>query len=367
MTIWKKEDLPIFEAGDSWDVMISGNGKTMVAFNYNMDVLYINNYGTWRDITPPGTFYYRTFASGIGTGSIRTSYNGNIIMFVNYSDSVDRDVLCISRNSGYTWSEIGPNLDINYYAIDNLAKYILVGEAYQIYYSSDFGQTWTGFTTTGYIEGVYISPDGSTWFITLDGSSLLVSTNHGQSWHLSSNAPFPYDTGTTWMATDETGQIIYRVGEYNDGVGFNQPAVSRDRGATWTLLNVIRDNNRYQENIVCSANGKIVLYCGYGGPEAYLSTNSGISWEAITTLSSEAVMEIAVSASGNDLIIGTNYTYDYGLHTYTPGHVWTCILGNFYTIKAISSAAFETAVNKVSDIIKIRANKYASVPKEKRV
>jgi hypothetical protein len=213
---------------------------------------------------------------------------------------------------GLNWSIVNQlPLGINYgtVAMSATGQYQTVGgNIGTIYYSSNYGQTWTPVTLAGNITSIAISASGQYQIICAFGTNgIYYSSTYGQTW-ATSNAP----TGNNWYQVCNSAS-----GQYASACPYNNTFIyySSNYGQTWTASN--QTGNFY--GIACSASGQYhVAGVGTGGGGIYYSSTYGRTWNVSNiTTTAGYVQYAAMSATGQYASLVTSgssiwITSDYG-------------------------------------------------------
>lgn len=387
-------------------ITISASGQYQLAAGYTYGIYYSTNYGqTWAAGFPsggnffnvamsangqyaiaciasggsPASAIYQTilpfFTAGSSTNLLTTSIQTNAIIFSDGSTAVSADPPLDYGTFGLNWTQSGSaSLVCLCVAMSASGQYQIAGQSAgyasnsgTIYYSSNYGQTWTAVTsspsnswgtvamsTSGQyaiicvsdnsvsVPGpVYISSTyGQTWSATTlsvcgsvtisasgqymtvvnqsggvsssSANGIYISNNYGQSWTRTYSAQ-----GTYRVAMSASGQYQYATWYATGGDNF----YSYNYGQTWasmTGLSALGSATTYIQGIVCSASGQYIS--AVNGNTFYYSFNYGKTW-ATATASSVASYNggPAMSSSGQYIVVGgwgnniIYYSKDYGV------------------------------------------------------
>jgi choice-of-anchor A domain-containing protein/uncharacterized repeat protein (TIGR01451 family) len=232
-----------------------------------------------------------------------------------------------------TWTPAGsfPQGEMVWTITNDQSGKMLVGTVGgKMYRTSDNGTTWTRINSDMTVTYIWsIACVGNNRMFAATEKGLYSSTDNGASWSLSSFAgkdvraitvdktgvlfagTWGYgiakstDNGTTW--TDVTNNLAVNavhtiaVSAQNElyagtfGAGIEK---STDHGASWTKLNVGYD---YVWSLAIAPNGS--LYAGTYGDGAFRSTDNGQSWTRSSSLSSQYIYSVAVSADGKNVYL----------------------------------------------------------------
>ena len=271
------------------DVYLSANGKFMA-------VAQQGNY-----LTPASIFYstdynvnYATSALTKNWRSITGTTTGDAI-YALQGDTTENGIpynreIWKSTNFGVSWTQQTPPSDFqnakpNRIRVSGDGKYQLINDGRtngfgKLYLSTDYGATWTSknlTTSTGTVNSVAISANGSVQYCEISGTSegLLTNTGSGgiyRSVDYGVNFNRVNTTDPIWnLSCDATGRIICAT--TNIGV-----ITSRDYGQTWKELTITGANS-----VSVSPNGNIIwLGCINQGStnQLYFSDDYGQNFTA---------------------------------------------------------------------------------------
>ena len=191
-----------------------------------------------------------------------------------------------------------------------------VPSGYNIYYSTNYGATWTlatGFLANGTFNSINMSGNGQYQIATIYGTSSVFykSSNYGATWTASS-----YNVGP-WLRSclSYTGQYQYITNAYTVSVSAGGVYYSADYGATFTLVTPAA--TLVWVGICCSSTGQYVT-AGSSTGAIYYSSNYGVSYTASALTG--YVATLSCSASGQYQIAGTYGSYLYYSTNY--GATW---------------------------------------------
>jgi hypothetical protein len=219
--------------------------------------------------------------NGVG---VACSYDGRFVMKLGNS------AYCyLSKDFGNTWSSL-TNLGTNYQSSCSMSangKYILLGTG-QL--STDFGDTWSS-KYSG--NDVKVSPTGRYMVIVSNNATIYYSSDFGvsfSSWTDSNNS-------ISWASVAISGD-----GTTAFAVRNSSPATvwtTANSGTSWTEI-YSNPNNVSFGNISCSQDAKYILLglAQNQSGDMYLSSNYGVSFAAVSGLSSGNYFKTAISANG---------------------------------------------------------------------
>jgi hypothetical protein len=132
-----------------------------------------------------------------------------------------------------------------------------------MYYSSNYGATWTANSSSGGWASIACSASGQYQLAPIYGGGIYYSNNYGVSW-TQSNAP-----NANWQTVVCSASGQYQMGTiYGSGIYY-----STNYGVTWTLSGAQSANWPF---ISTSQNGLYTLVCAGSGTGVYLSTLTNI-------------------------------------------------------------------------------------------
>lgn len=198
----------------------------------------------------------------------------------------------------------------------------------RIYFSSDFGTTWTAKGPSEYWTGTWMSSDGNKVLALTSDGKLYTTNDFGETWNYSTAIPsfkfvvlssdaeklalvksdgegiyFSNDYGTTWVKktpADKTGWKSLAAS--SDGTKFIaiqglNISVSSDSGETWTTTGPTLTSRNYGwQSVASSADGSKYVVGSVRG-KAYYSQNSGEDWFPLMT-SDDFIRDVAISEYG---------------------------------------------------------------------
>jgi hypothetical protein len=291
--------VPGLSTSGNWVGMcISATGQYQSITNQGNYIWYSSNYGqSWTSVTSTGTAnFYAICMSASGQYQTAT---------VNQSGSI-----YISSNYGVTWTLVPNTAASNWQAINMSAsgQYQSTathtgGTLLGIWYSNNYGQTWTQSQTSGlttrnwYFIGISASgqyqnacePDGTIWY----------STNYGQSW-----------TQVNQVFAGARGICMSASGQYQSACTYNTGTsgtiwYSNNYGQTWTQSASILVYGL--ETICMSASGQYQCVVGFGTSGGlYYSTNYGATWTLSNAAASALFYSVCMSANGQYIAYGLN-------------------------------------------------------------
>jgi len=423
-------------------ITISASGQYQLAAGYTYGIYYSTNYGqTWVAGFPsggnffnvamsangqyaiacvasggnPASAIYQTilpfFTAGSSTNLLTTSIQTNAIIFSDGSTAVSADPPLDYGTFGLNWTQTG-SISTTWFACAMSAngQYQIAAQSSgwsansgTIYYSSNYGQTWTAVTNSpsNSWSSVSMSASGQYAVICVGNSSIevpgpvYISSTYGQTWSITtlsvcgntaisasgqymavanqsngvsgSSANGTYvssNYGQSWTRT-YTAQKTYRVtmsatGQYQFTTSFVPLGnhYSYDYGQTWTSMATLTAFNANIQAITCSASGQYVS--ATNGGTFYYSSNYGQTWASGTSGSS--FNGIAMSASGQYQVAGgwgNNLIY----YSKNYGQSWTSqsVPGNITTVAMSANGQYITGTSGFNQTVSGAGFIYTSI------
>jgi hypothetical protein len=287
-------------------VSVSANGQFQCVVNSYGDVYISNNYGntsTWTLVYNIGTapeFDVNTSLSNSiavsANGEYVTACNGSqIFVSNNYGESMSWKVV-----KTFTTTQIYVSISLN----GQYQTVLSCGN--NMYYSSDYGETWNTLTDTNSVlynslnmfQYASISVSFTGMYQTIVCEHIYVSSNYGLTWN-------EMDNIIDGLTNDEnyqhnwTGVSVSSEGQYQTAVDSGGYLyTSSDYGNSWKYItNGIRQ--QLWTGVSISANGKFQTALEFGG-SIYFSTDYGVSWNITTStvVQNRNFQAISISANG---------------------------------------------------------------------
>jgi hypothetical protein len=186
-----------------------------------------------------------------------------------------------SFNSGQSW---GPIIVIN----DNISisglvrsgKRIYAGSAQKIYFTTNFGTTWTTVNAQGLRPGFRFNTEfnksGPNFLLSYSEIGVGYSSDKGKHWNYTLSGFSPASTIDNAITYSGTTLLS---GTHSDGV-----YESEDNGNNWSKIGTTNNNDTLSNGNIFSIvkKGNIILAgtCGFG---LYRSTDNGVTWTHITS------------------------------------------------------------------------------------
>jgi len=217
--------------------------------------------------------------------------------------------LYLSDDGGNTWNQIYPAGDIDVFwkdaALSSDGRYIIVISSTSAYVSNDFGSTWTDTSLSGDFTRVACSYDGI-YMYAVKSEKLNKSSNYGVDW-----------------VEDETYLSVFSVCCSSNGsvvaitrkTATDQVCFSFDYGENWTFSNEIANRTPFDPSISCDSSGNKFLFSpnptsGSSSTNGYLWLDRGdTEWNIIPYISKKVFADqtgncVAVSPDGLTMLIG---------------------------------------------------------------
>lgn len=228
------------------------------------------------------------------------------------------------------------------------ALYTELGSQCKLYYSTNYGQSWTlKWTFTGNALPHDIACDSA-------ADTVIVCT---RTFYIGGRIYLSKDGGTTFAETRPAGNVdrswwfvdcsddgeFLMAGVYGGGTGSytgGRIYISLNCGDTWSEVRPSGDTSYYWEDGCCNSDGSVLVVHKYGN--SYISTNGGSSWTPSAAVA-ENVNFISCSETGQYIIIaGNDYDYcrvsnDYGASWNTQ--VFKTSSKNWYGVKVLRDAS----------------------------
>ena len=322
------------DRGDTWNYFsddvrgfaVDTNGEIYAGSNYSGVKRSNDTAKTWMQFALSGTKIWDVVLCGNGKFAC-PSDSGTY-----YSSDVGKTWLYRPYDTPFTWNLIsdkrGHLFVLRYYGGD-----------FQLYRSSDFGETWQSpvLPLQENVWRVYVEDDGRV-FITTD-TQVLTSTDAGETWtELSFSNGNPRSIGRDASANLLVGSSngIYRYHESNDSWeelndGIHARQIERiqftsagsilvlslenwyrstDGGANWTVLkfdSTVTGLSAYAPILSTSA-GSIFIAVAFQNECGFLrSTDDGVSWRKISVLSNYYFFYGLAESSTGDLYAADGY------------------------------------------------------------
>ena len=301
-----------------------------------------------------GSVFNLTNGTNKGTISAISNYTADVSAIARTAalQAYDNSVAITAQSSldytlfGQNWVIITTSFTFRSCAMSANGQYqVGINASSIIYYSSNYGQTWTAASTSG-LSLYRIAMSASGQYITAvpqNASAVAVyySSNYGQTWTA---------TSQTFVANNSTTVCMSASGQYQSFCTWTTGIWnSSNYGVTWTQSSASTALN--YSTICCSASGQYLCVAVYNAPSQgiYYSSNYGQTWTLSTpsTFYYTPYQGICMSASGQyvtaALFLGTNNGAGGGgiIYSSNYGQTWTqsASITNVWTVICAMSAS----------------------------
>jgi len=240
------------------------------------------------DLTP--------FASGTLTfEDVALSTDGNVQL-----TCLNGDFMRVSTDRGKTFTSVGPFSGSFYRCAvsgDGIIQLTTsFGSSGSVYMSTDTGTTWAVTTapTGDSYRDLALSSTGAIQMGATLGGLIYVSTNTGATWA-------DIGAGTDyWFSCDmsNNGTVMAAAAGTSSG-GSGRISVSTNSGATWTQYGPTLS----WTSIAVSGNDGSIMLASAFAESVYLSTDTGVTWVAISSLLQTRWEKVDISDDGTSMII----------------------------------------------------------------
>ena len=285
--------LPIGTGG--WTIVaISASGQYQTGYAINSNRLYSSsNYGrTWT---------YLQLANINYIVSIVISASGQY----RVATTNDVDGLYYSSDYGKTWTLNNSLIYCSTICMSASGQYATVHSDGAVYYSSNYCVTWTlSYALSRGNVLIACSASGQYQITRPPNGGIYYSLNYGQTWTLSN---ITTDVFPSSGAMSASGQYATITTDYENGV-----FITSDYGKTWTH---ITDYIGIYTMLSVSLSASGQYQVSSGDSHVYYSTNYGTTWDLGTPLVIGGIMNCAISANGQYILVASS---DYLLQSITP-------------------------------------------------
>ncbi len=277
---------------------------------------------TWTQVLQPGNATYIS-------RRIATSTDGNTLIIpsagVIYT-STDAGSTFVRRNLVLVVGA-SPNVQaINSIACDTTGQTIYVATTTVvdvIRKSVDGGANWSGLTASGSALWLYVKCSSNGQYIytcRTTTTNIYVSTDSGSTFNTSSTTIL---SGTiSSIACDVTGQYVLVTPSISNTAIYR----STDYGSSWSALTAsIIDGTKTISEVVCNSTGAVILARTTQLGKLILSTDSGTSFNEITSAGDKTWSAISISGDGTRMIASTTAVIAADGSVTTPGSVWLSV------------------------------------------
>ena len=293
--------------GQNWNRLSAGLPSGYITW----DSAAISATGQYQTISgtssPSSTFYSKDYGrSWIASTGISPYRFYSISMSASGQYQVGGTAYGIGRafysnNYGASWIQVIENADVRGTCISASGQYACISTTATVYCSSNYGVSWATPFSLSYISGLYqtiaMSASGQYQITVLSNQSYVL--NKGGIYYSS-------DYGVTWTQSNITTinpqhGAMSASGKYACILMWNTSdiCISNNYGVTWTYITTDIPFGGYPENlfnIAISASGQYqVIGKDYG---LYYSTNYGITWDEGFYAENMVFKSVAISANG---------------------------------------------------------------------
>lgn len=191
-----------------------------------------------------------------------------------------------------------------------------------IYYSHDFGYSWSGSVAALTRQWIAVACDSSGMNVlaAVNNGDLYLSTDGGIGWATTGTSYFNNQEGWNAVASDSTGQYLYAAAS---GIYY-----SNNGGTTWSTSNA---DNADWISMTCDSTGQYVAAAVSNG-YVYTSNDYGHSFAAQTSenqdwigIASDATGQYLIAAeTGSSIFISSNYGQNFTA-LMVPSQGWTSV------------------------------------------
>lgn len=199
-----------------------------------------------------------------------------------------------------------------------------------LYYSLDYGSTWTQSSLYGYWIKIAYSDNGQYVIAVESYGKAYLSSNYGVSFTEITGLAYSSDSYNS-AALSSNGQYQMIVSGNSFSANSSVVQVSTNYGSTWT--NVLSSGYFTYYSCAMDASGSNFLVGAGGGGTSFIekSTNQGSTWASVfTNTIGSSVNDININASNGWVIAsqyGTQYAGSYLIKSSNSGSSWTQISG----------------------------------------
>uniref|UniRef100_A0A832LJ42 T9SS type A sorting domain-containing protein n=1 Tax=Ignavibacterium album TaxID=591197 RepID=A0A832LJ42_9BACT len=209
-----------FNGGQSWSIVPINTGFFSRGITANFNTIFVTGYGSTTDILYKSTNFGLSFDSVFSGFSLQPENNLIIAIengFVFLGDSNIRGIMR-STNEGFSWEQV--IFDKNIVSIFARTDGKIFAGSDSIYFSSDFGKTWTSFFqpigNVNFVSDIKSLADKlyfGTYRTGLYEIEMITSVNYDEnnlikSYHLLQNYPNPFNPLTKIQFTIPKSEIV---------------------------------------------------------------------------------------------------------------------------------------------------------------
>jgi len=285
---------------------------------FSRGIVYSSDYGQTYSQSNLSTGNYVVAISGVGSYAVASGTGGSYY----------------STNYGQTWSSATTVVTFNRITMSYSGKYVVGAESSNfVWYSSDYGNNYTksvnSIPSSSYGGTITISTTGQ--YVFANGDQIYYSTNYGQTWNTSSST-----SGFPWVGIAMSGNAQYVLSLHLSGGIYSlvNPGIAATNASTTIYTNLVGTvdvsiNNRLFVGSDTSMNGNLSIANDLTiGGNLYVKTYN--SRNMITELSYQLIIAEDISVNGrlflsndasinNRLFIGADASF--GSRLFTVGDV----------------------------------------------
>lgn len=296
-------------------ISMSYSGRYIFIANRGWALFSSSDYGvtfTERAVTDKNIICVSISRSGkYGVLCTNTSNTNNITNNI----PTGTGVINYTSDNGVTWREVTTpgSLIFTCVSISPGGKYAIAGvNGGRIWYSSNFGQTFTQSSTILTLKWITMSMSATKYAVACDNYGYIyISSNYGSTWTRPSGS-----VSSAWssVSMSNSGQYaIACIGYANNGIYY-----SNDYGVNWIESPNTKASNGWV-SVSISSTGQYAIAAAYNG-SLYYSYNYGVDW-TISLLSSNYLWK-SISMSGN-----SKYAMA-AINVTNSGNVYSCLPTN---------------------------------------
>lgn len=284
--------------GDWVSYALSASGQYLLGIETDSTTLYRStDFGESWNVVPinavglPAVYFM---------GRCYLSADGNKIYITGGAGDYSQYFVLFSADAGTTWEVVKSGVEANDRAAISADGSSIVlaqgggGGVRPVYYSSDFGQTWSASTLAFGADELVMSSDGLTVLHTRGGDIIYVSTDGGATFAAQASP----SGMTNGLAVNSDASMVFAVAGYT-------PYVSSDFGATWTELGYIAASV-----IQCAVSYNGMTVAAIGGAMVYVSEDGGATWIEHGPPPDGGYASVSISGDGSQLLSrGGDYLY----------------------------------------------------------
>jgi hypothetical protein len=270
------------------------NGQYVIISNWQVTGTYAgiqlsSNFGTnFTQISPTGTSSYPW------EQSITNSNGKYLVACTAITSGYNNGYIYASSSSGVNWTLAYTGISCGGLASNSTGEYVVCSTSSGILRSTNYGFSWT---STGLGSGRIncVTSDSTGQYLVGAGhnNGVYYSNNYGSSWSTSTGNNSIYAFG---IASDSTGQfVVYST--------ITAGGIYRSINYGQSFTQVYSGNFGYR-GIYSNSTGTTLIASAYEAATngVYISTNSGTSWTAVSSIAvTELITSVASNSNGTNL------------------------------------------------------------------